>query len=107
MASVTAQHFSTVRVHVSGVLSADADSTWDVVKDFGAICQWVPTLEVSGKPQIVRSGMLVGLTDLSSLSIENDVEGPHVTESGVLSDGWQGDCGRSSSGGAYRPRHHS
>ena len=60
MGSVTAHQFSTVRVLVSGVLSADAASTWDVVKDFGAICQWAPTLEVSGKQQIVRSGMLVG-----------------------------------------------
>ena len=68
MGSVTAHQFSTVRVHVSGVLSADAARAWEVVKDFGAISQWAPTLEVSGKPQIVRSGMLVWVLLLLVLS---------------------------------------
>lgn len=106
MGSVTAQHFSTVKVHVSGVLSADAASTWDVVKDFGAICQWAPTLEVSGKPQIVRSGMLVGLADLSSLSVPKDDLGQSVTGKGAMSDGWEGNGRWSSPSDAHRPGHH-
>ncbi|KAK9862004.1 hypothetical protein WJX84_003811, partial [Apatococcus fuscideae] len=57
---ITAHQFSTVRVHISGVLSADAAKAWSVVKDFGAVCQWAPTFEVAGKAQIVRSGMLMG-----------------------------------------------
>ena len=109
MGSVTAHQFSTVRVLVSGVLSADAASTWDVVKDFGAICQWAPHLgsvrEAADCPQWDAGGSgscLRQRLPVSPLSVSKSSD-----SCGQVSDGCQRDRCWSSARCPHRFRHHS